>query len=315
MRVSVIIVNLNGDPFIYQCLEGLERQSFRDFELLIVDNGSTDGSLEKLRSRFSSARLIELGQNLGFAAACSRGFEQSRGAEIAVLNNDAVPEAAWLKEMVALLDADPGIGAAACRVLNKKTSNLESGGIFAARNGLVYLSRPAEENQLSEVFGACGVAGLYRGRMLKELGFYPPDFFIYYEDADLAYRSRRAGWKAVYCPSAIVHHLGSQTTSGMGIKDYFLPRNRLRTLVRNWDWKTVLKNTPWIAFYELASFLAGIFTNPKSALKARVDFLRSLPRDLKARAEIFARTAPGFELGKWLSPTFPGIRELWEARK
>lgn len=315
VRVSVIIVNLNGEHFISDCLEGLERQSFRDFEVLVVDNGSTDGSLAKLRSRFSSARLIELGRNQGFASACMRGFEQSRGAEIAVLNNDAVPEPAWLKEMVAFLDADPAIGAVACKVINRKSSKLESGGIFAARNGLVYLSRPAEENKPSEVFGACGVAALYRGSMLKEFGFYPEDFFIYYEDADLAYRLRRAGWKAVYCPGAIVHHLGSQTTSGMGIKNYFLPRNRLRTLVRNWEAKIILKNLPWIAFYELASFLAGIFTEPKSALKARIDFLRCLPRDLKARSQILARTAPDFELGKWLSPTFPGLRELWEARK
>ena len=315
MRVSIIIVNFNGGQFVHECLAGIERQSFKYFEVIVVDNGSTDGSAAKIREQFPLVRLIELGANLGFAAACARGWKESKGEDIAVLNNDAVPDPDWLGQMVSCLDSDPGLGAIACRVINKKSGKFESGGIFAGRNGLVYLFKPGNENQRCEIFGACGVAGLYRGRMLKQTGFYPEDFFIYYEDADLAFRGQRAGWRAVYCPDSVAYHLGSETTTGMGIKHYFLPRNRLRVLARNGDWLMLLKNSPWVAFYEAASFWGGLFVNPKSTVKARLDFLRGLPSDLKARAKILGSTAPGFDLKQWLSRSYPGIIDLWSARK
>jgi len=315
MRVTVIIVNLNGDPFIYGCLAGLERQSFKDFEVIVVDNGSRDGSMEKIRLRFSSARIIELGENKGFAFACSRGWKESRGKEIAVLNNDAVPERDWLKAMVETLDSDPRLGMVACKVINQKTGKLESGGLYPARNGLVYLWRPQDEDKPSEVFGTCGVAGLYRGAMLQETGFYSADFFIYYEDADLAYRARRAGWTAAYCPKAVVRHLGSKTTAAMGIKNYCLPRNRLRSVIRNWDPGSIMKNLPWLMAYEGASFAAGIFSSPIAAVRARIDFLRFLSCDLEAHKEIFSKAAQDFNLSKWLSKDYPGIVELGRARK
>jgi len=315
VRVSVVIVNLNGDPFIFECLDGLARQVFQDFETIVVDNGSTDGSLEKIRKRFPGARLFELGANKGFACACCRGRRESAGEDLAVLNNDAVPEPGWLKAMVACIDSDPKLGAIACRVVNRNSGRLESGGIFAARNGLVYLNKPADEDKPSEVFGACGVAGLYRGRMLDQVGFYPEDFFIYYEDADLAHRAQRAGWKALYCPGAVVRHLGSETTTGMGIKNYYLPRNRLRTVVRNWELGAILANAPWIMAYESGSCIAGLLRSPGLALKARMDFLRMIPADLGARAKILATTAQGFKLDAWLSKSYPGMRELWSSRK
>ncbi len=315
MRVSVILVNLNGDPFIFATLESLERQSFKDFETIVVDNGSSDGSVGKIRARFPRARIIELGANRGFAYACVQGWRDSRGDEIAVLNNDAPAEPDWLKEMVAALDSDAKLGMVASKVIGKQTGKLESGGIYPGRNGLVYLLKPEPESEGKEIFGACGVAGLYRGSMLKQLGFYPEDFFIYYEDADLAYRAGRAGWKAVYCPSSIVHHQGSATTAGMGIKDYYLPRNKLRAIVRNWDLGLILKSLPWIMLYEWASFFGALLFGRKGAFKARLNFLRLLKADLKSRREIFAKTAPGFKLERWLSSSYPGLLELWKARR
>lgn len=314
MRVSVILVNFNGEPFVYKALESLAKQSFKDFETLVVDNESTDGSLDKIRVRFPWVRLIELSENKGFAYACAEGFRQSKGEDIAVLNNDAVADTNWLKAMVNLMDSDDRLGMVACRVINNKTQELESAGIFPARNGMVFLFKPEDYDLAQEVFGACGVAGLYRGRMLRELGFYPEDFFIYYEDADLAYRARRAGWKAVYCPMAKVFHLGSETTSGMGIKNYYLPRNKLRTIIRNWDCGLIVKYLPFIMFYELASFFGAILSGKFQGLKARVDFLRILPADLKARKRHFSQTAPGFKLRKWISQRYPGLLSLWRSR-
>lgn len=315
MRVSVVIVNLNGEPFIYDCLSGLMRQSFPDFETIIIDNGSTDGSLQNIRAKFPSVKVFELGANQGFAHACNQGFGQSRGEDIAVLNNDAVPEQDWLKEMVSALDSDPGLGMVACKVVSQKTGKFESGGLYPARNGLVYLSVPVDPDAAGPVFGACGVGGLYRGKMLRALGFYPEDFFIYYEDADLAYRAERAGWAALYCPKAVLRHLGSKTTAGMGIKNYYLPRNRLRAIVRNWDFPVIIRNLPRLLLYECASFLGGLVSSPINAIKARIDFMRSLPADLGSRREIFEKTRPGFELSRWISADYPGLIALWKARK
>jgi len=315
MRVSVIIVNLNGDPFIYDCLDGLMRQSYEDFETIVVDNGSNDGSPKKIREKFPSIKVIELGANKGFAFACNEGFRRSKGEEIAVLNNDAVPDQDWLKQMVSALDSDPGLGMVACKVLSQKSGKFESGGLYPGRNGLVYLFVPGDQDRQQPVFGACGVGGLYRGKMLRELGFYPEDFFIYYEDADIAYRTQRAGFSAVYCPAAVLSHLGSETTTGMGIKNYCLPRNRLRTIVRNWDLSIIIKNLPWLLFYEWGSFAGGLLNNPWNAVKARVDFLRFISADLKARKEIFARARRGFDLDKWISKKYPGLFELRSARK
>ncbi len=180
---------------------------------------------------------------------------------------------------------------------------------------MVYLLKPEKNDARSEVFGACGVAGLYRGKMLQELGFYPEDFFIYYEDADLAYRAQRAGWKAVYQPGSLVYHLGSATTSGMGIKNYYLPRNRLRSLLRNWEATLILKNLPWILVYEWASLLGALLSGKTQALKARMDFLHFLPADLRFRKSNFSKTAPGFKLGHLISSRYPGLRELWSARR
>jgi len=203
----------------------------------------------------------------------------------------------------------------ASRVINKKHQKLESAGIYPARNGLVYLSKPKHPEAEQEIFGACGVAGLYRGRMIKELGFYPEDFFIYYEDADLAYRAQRTGWKAVYCPSSIVYHLGSETTEKLGIKDYYLARNRLRSIIRNWELNLIIKNLPWLLAYELASFLGGLINAPQSAMKARIDFLKLLTSDFKFRRDNFKRSVFGFDLEKWLSKDYPGIIKLWKERR
>ena len=315
MKVSVIVVNLKGRPFIFDCLSSLFNQSFKDFEVILVDNGSEAEELKEIKQKFPEIKLIELGKNYGFAYACSVGWKEARGKELAILNNDAFAESDWLEKMLFCLDSEQSIGGVAPRVINQKTGKLESGGIYPARNGLVYLYQPENSEEAKEVFGVCGVAGLYRGAMLKEIGFYPEDFFIYYEDADLAYRARRAGWKTVYCPEARVWHLGSKTTGEMGIKTYYLARNRLRTIARNWEGKLILKHFFPLVFYELLSFAGGFLNHPASALKARWDFLKFLAQDLKERKKILARGQKDFNLDRWLIWDYPGAFQIWKQRR
>jgi GT2 family glycosyltransferase len=210
--VSVVIVNYNGLKFLEKCLAAALGQTYPAFEVLLVDNGSSDGSVSFVRERFPAVKVIETGRNLGFAAGNNAGIRAAKGDLIATLNNDTEVTPGWLTALVRPMVADPSVGMCASKMLlMREPGVIDSTGIEISRSGACWDRGMFEPDDgrygiADEIFGPCAGAALYRKKMLDEVGLFDEDFFTYMEDVDLAFRGNLAGWKCMYAPAAIVYH-------------------------------------------------------------------------------------------------------------
>ncbi|MBI2591897.1 glycosyltransferase family 2 protein [Candidatus Saccharibacteria bacterium] len=239
MRVSVVIPNWNGEQELPACLDALLAQSLTPEEIIVVDNGSTDGSKELLYGQYPQVTVIPLPFNTGFASGVNVGLRYSSSAGYdytALLNNDAVADKNWLKSLVDIMYSNPRAGIVTSKMINDTGEYLDSTGELYTVWGLPYPRGRREANTgkydgQKEVFGASGGASLYRHKMLAEIGFFDEDFFAYYEDVDISFRAQLAGWKVLHEPNAKVHHhIGA--TSGR---------------VRGFTTYHTMKNLPWLA--------------------------------------------------------------------
>ena len=298
-RVTVVIPNWNGQSLLPLCLTSLRRQSFRDFETLVVDNGSTDGSRELLARDFPEVRVISLGENRGFSAAVNAGIRASEAGYVALLNNDTEQEADWLAELVAAADATPEAGSFASKLLDYGDRRvLDGAGDVLRRSGLPYrlghgeLDRGQHE-QPRFVFGACAAAALYRRSMLEKIGLFDEDFFAYCEDGDLSFRAQLAGYRCLYAPEAVVYHMGSASTGGKRslIATRLGSRNGLSLLVKNLPAALIPELLPFVLLGQTAR-LAVTARSPQT-LRAHLagvsEACSLLPRMSKKRREIQRR--------------------------
>jgi hypothetical protein len=282
--VSVLIVNWNGRRWLESCLPALAEQHFRQFEIIVVDNASEDDSVAWLAEHWPEVRVLTQSQNTGFASANNRGIEAARGSWIATLNNDTVVEADWLASLVAAADG-PEVGMVASLVVFwDDPDRVDAAGIEVDVSGMAWNrghGRPVEEVPAPiEVFGPNAAAALYRRQMLAEIGAFDEEFFAYYEDVDLAWRARRAGWRCRYAPAAVVRHWHSATGGQLPwLKSYLISRNKLWTLTKNYDGRHLLVRLPFIALVDLAALLYRLATDRNLApLKGRLAALRGLAR-------------------------------------
>lgn len=240
MRVSIIIPNLNGQQHLPECLGSLEKQGFRDFEVILVDNGSSDGSIEYLQ-RHPSVRVVALEKNLGFAGGNNAGLAVAQGEYIVTLNNDTVAEPRFLEELVRVADQHPEAGMVAARICNAfERDKVDSLGIGVCRDAM---SRGAfrgkrfsslELDRTEEILIPSACAALYRRSMLDEIGFFDDDFFAYCEDSDLGLRGRLAGWTALLARDAVVYHKYSMTSGAFSpMKLYLVERNHYFIAIKN----------------------------------------------------------------------------------
>jgi len=290
--ISIIIVNWNGQRYLATCLPTVFAQDFADFAVILVDNGSTDGSLAYVRAHFPQVRLIENETNLGFAAANNQGIRASNSEFVALLNNDTQVATNWLSAMWQAMAADSAVGMCAAKmVLTEQPGVIDSAGIALDRSGIAWgiaggqMDGTAAVNRPAEVFGASGGAALYRRALLDEIGLFDEDFFAYLEDVDLAWRAQWAGWKCLYVPTATVLHLHSATSKQIPhFKSRLLGRNKLWLLCKNYPFPQVLWYLPIILLYELLSL--GVAWRQKrlgSALGGRLAALPKIPIMLARR--------------------------------
>lgn len=257
--VSVVIANWNGQHFLERCLTSLLAQTHPPSEIIVVDNGSTDGSVEWIRAHFPTVRLVLNDHNRGFAAANNQGWQASHGAYIALINNDAWAAPEWLAVLVAALEADERVGMVASKMLYaNQPRRINSTGICIDRWGVIWDRQVGETEStndvVEDVFGACAGAALYRRRLLEELGGFDEFFFAYLEDVDLAWRARWLGWRAVYAPRArVYHHHSSTGIEGSPWKTRQLARNKTWLLIKNYPSPYWVMALPGIVLYEVLS--------------------------------------------------------------
>ncbi|OQY49008.1 MAG: hypothetical protein B6242_00545 [Anaerolineaceae bacterium 4572_78] len=262
--VAIIIANWNGLHYLKECLPTIFQQTYHDFSVWIVDNGSTDGSVLWLKQSFPHVHLIANNHNRGFATANNQAIRSTQTQFIATLNNDTKLESNWLAELVAVMESNPKIGAIAPKMLlASRPEIIDSAGIAIDKAGIAWGVHGGQHDNKMErqrllcpvpVFGACAGAALYRRAMFDDIGLFDEDFFAYLEDVDLAWRGQWADWQAVYIPQAIVYHLHSGTSKeGSAFKNRLLGRNKIWLLAKNYPFSAGLKWLPYVLMYEIMS--------------------------------------------------------------
>ena len=330
--VSVITVSWNRRDLLAECLRGLFAQTWEPFEVIVVDNGSTDGSAEMVAAEWGArARLLRSDRNLGYACAVNRGIRASRGAYVATLNNDAVPDPGWLTALVEAAEQDSRIGMVATKVVSFEDPRIFDGtGLLLYPDGSSRARGRLEEDRgqydgALEALLPSGCAALYRRAMLDEVGLHDESFFAYCEDTDLGLRGRLSGWGCAFAPKAIVrHHYSASSGHYSETKAYFVERNRLWVAAKNFPPGRLLASPLWtIRRYALQAWgalsgrgAAGRFVREASRgrlfrtlLRAQIDGVRGLPRALRARREVRVRV-PRSEIDRWFREFGIDAREL-----
>lgn len=309
--ISVIIPTWNGKQHLQTCLDALLRQTCGNFETILVDNGSRDGTAAFVRERYPWVKLVELSENRGFSGGNNRGLTECRGEYIVTLNNDTRVSAVFLEELLTAARRDPAIGIVAAKMLNfHRTGRIDSVGVKATTSGMGQNIGVGEHDSgqydlPGEVFGACAGAALYRRTMLDAIGFFDEDFFAYYEDLDLAWRGRLSGWRCVSAPRAVVWHVHSATGGRMSpFTVYHVQRNKWYVIVKNWPAALIVRNLHRILLQDLASLvLATLRGRVAAAVRARLRVLGDLPVMLRKRQAVqLLRTVPVGELERLLVP-------------
>lgn len=303
-KLSLVIISWNSSMHLPRCLDTLVAQTLRDFEVIVVDNGSTDGTLDEL-GRYASnleLRVERLSKNVGFAAANNIGARLARRQWLVLLNADAFPEPDWLEKLLEAAESNPEYASFSSRQLRETDPGILDGAGDAYHvSGLAWrhhLGYPAKAYGLEsqEVFSPCAAAAMYKREAFLEVGGFDEDFFSYFEDVDLGFRLRLAGYRSLYIPSAVVHHVGSATFGERSEQAFY-------HVQRNLVW-TYMKNMPsglfWL--YLPAHLLANLiylvwysFQPPGKAIwRGKLDALRGLGRMLPKRKEIQSkrRAAP-----------------------
>ena len=305
--ISVIVLNWNGIRFLERCLGSLAAQTYASLEIIVVDNASTDGSIDLIREKFPRVRLIVNETNLGFGGGNNVGIQASRGRYIMILNNDTHIEAPCIEALKGAIEKDERYGASASKIILESEGNLiDAAGIVVGLDGLSIgrgrLEACDRYDEETEVFFASGCACLFRREMLDDIGSYDEDFFAYAEDTDMGWRARLAGWKCNYAPRAIVYHLHSASSGTYShMKAFLVERNRIWVAIKSFPLPLLVYGQG----YTLLRYLYqayGAFTGKGAAGRFTADFTKmelvkilmkvylslwkSLPPLLKKRREI-----------------------------
>lgn len=294
---SVIVLNWNGERFLRDCFHALRQQSFQDFETILVDNASSDGSLALVEREFPEVQVVPLPQNIGLTGNVI-GYEHSQGQIVVLLNNDTAVAPGWLEALHEAAQEFPTAGSFACKMMyfNDRARIDNCGaGVNAAGASVAYgrdqLDSP--EFQMGRwVFAPCGGASAHRRTVLREIGFIDTDFFLTYDDLDLAFRTQLAGYKCRFVPEALVYHHYHGTIGGATGK---LPARRVYFAQRSIEW-VYIKNMPgWLILRHLhqrmlyeagaAAYFAshGCF---RAFVRAKLAAYRQLPKFLRKRRAI-----------------------------
>jgi GT2 family glycosyltransferase len=314
-RIAVFVVNFNGGDMLPRCLHTIHSQSLRPVRVIVVDNGSTDGSVDIAESLFPDFEYIRLDRNIGFAAANNHAVYLATDCKwLALLNPDAYAAPDWLERMMAAACKNPEYSVfGSCMYINNNSLGLDGIGDIYHASGLAWreghgLIVTQGSIEAREIFSPCAAAALYRREVFTSVGGLDEDFFCYYEDVDFGFRLRLAGYRCMLVPDAVVYHKGSATTGGQ--RGDFAVYHGHRNLV----WAYV-KNMPGVLFWLLLplhialNLLTIVWFSLHGQgfviLRAKRDALFGIPRMLEKRRSIQKhRTASIGEIWKALDKRF-----------
>ena len=269
----MVIPTLAADSCLRDCVESLQQQTRRDFEIIVADN-SGQGLVRQNRMA-PGARVLENSRNLGFGAAINEAVQASRSTFVATINDDAIAHPCWLEALLGAIERRPDVGMCASQVRLYGEDRLDSAGMLVCGDGSSkqrgHLRAPEDFPVTEETLFPSGSAALFRRAMLEALGGFDGRFFLYCEDTDLGLRARWAGWKCLYVPDAVVeHHYSRSAGRASPLKAYYVERNRLFVLAKNFP-ASMLLASPWVTFARYLWHAWYIVRGRGSAARFRAD--------------------------------------------
>lgn len=255
---TVIIPNLNGRKYLKGCLDSLMEQSRQDFSVILVDNGSSDGSADYVEGHYPEVCVKRFPENRGFSAAVNEGIRMAKTKYVILLNNDTVCDTGFVEELVKEMEQERGCFAGSARMVQMDAPDcMDSCGDFYCALGWAFSpakGKPASKYEKPRrVFSACAGAAIYRRSLLDETGLFDEAHFVYLEDVDICWRARILGYPNRYIPGAVVRHVGSATSGSAynEFKTHYSSQNSIYLFYKNMPWLQILLNLPFL--------LAGIF--------------------------------------------------------
>ena len=217
MKVTIVIPNYNGKHFMEPCLASLREQTCQDYKVLVVDNASTDGSLEYMKEHYPEIEVIALDKNYGFSKAVNVGIQHSTTPYVILLNNDTTVDPHYVEEMIKAIERSPRIFSVSSKMIQMYHPELidSAGDLYTLLGWGVCrgTGRPVSNyTEADEIFTACAGAAIYRRSAFSKIGYFDENHFAYLEDIDVGYRAKIYGYKNTYCPTALVYHVGSGTS-------------------------------------------------------------------------------------------------------
>ncbi len=313
--VSVVIPSWNGRQQLGRVLESLEAQQFDAFETIVVDNGSSDGSVEYLAAEWPAVRVLALPENCGFAGAVNAGIAAGEGEYVALLNNDVELEPGWLAATTAVLEREPSTASVASKLLEWSRRNVLDGAGdlvgwdgYCVRRGKGQRDR-GQYDASHRVLSACAAAALYRRRALEEVGTFDERFFAYIEDVDWGLRAQLAGWDCSYEPTAVAYHVGGESSSRIaGFELFQCHRNILLMMAKDFPAPALFAFVPWAVVRRFGSLVRAYLRGDAALLlRAWRAAARELPTALEARRGIqSARKRDGAEMLRLMRPAYLG---------
>ncbi len=251
-EVSIVIPNYNGKHFLEDCLMAVFDQTIENIEVIVVDNGSTDGSLEYLEA-YPGVRTIAMDKNYGFCGAVNAGIRAAEGSYVILLNNDTEVDKNFTKELLDAIKADETIFSCSSKMIQfHDRSRMDDAGDYYCALGWAFgrgKGAPVENYEKpAEIFAACAGAAIYRKELLLALGCFDENHFAYLEDIDIGYRARIHGYKNMYAPKAIVYHVGSGFSGSVhnAFKVKLSSRNSVYLAYKNMPFLQIILNSPFL---------------------------------------------------------------------
>jgi GT2 family glycosyltransferase len=272
--VSVIIVTFNNKKMLSFCISSLFKQPYSNLEIIVVDNGSGNGSVDWVREKFPEIKVIANHKNLGFPAAVNQGAAIAKGKYLFFLNDDAVVKNNTISSLASFLEKNPEAFSCQPKILKAGTNLLESTGFYFTWTGFFYHHRKFQlvKNNLEEpkeIFGGTAAALMVERKKFLAIGGFDADFFLYQEDADLSWRARAAGFRIFYCPDSLVYHKISTTAHKLDHSFIIFQsnRNRILVLLKNLENPYLFLILPVnLLILILTSFLNLLILKPKNSL-------------------------------------------------